>query len=114
VKVPEIFQVETPHGPGGLASVLNAMAEAGLVLEHVSTVRRDQAPEKAFDYTYLGRALADAAPTGQLLPDPLDVTVHVRVSRAVQAAGAAQGSLAAELRDAPRLPDVPDPESETT
>ena len=42
VKVPEIFQVETPHGPGCLASVLNAMAQAGLVLEHVSTVRRDQ------------------------------------------------------------------------
>jgi malate dehydrogenase (oxaloacetate-decarboxylating) len=42
VKVPEIFQVETPHGPGGVASVLNVMTEAGLVLEHVSTVRRDQ------------------------------------------------------------------------
>ena len=42
MKVSEIFQVETPHAPGGLASVLNVMAEAGLVLEHVSTVRRDQ------------------------------------------------------------------------
>jgi malate dehydrogenase (oxaloacetate-decarboxylating) len=42
VKVSEIFQVETPHAPGGLASVLNVIAEAGLVLEHVSTVRRDQ------------------------------------------------------------------------
>jgi hypothetical protein len=30
VKVPEISQVETPHGPGGLASVLNVMTEAGL------------------------------------------------------------------------------------
>ena len=40
VTVPEIFQVETPHGPGGLASVLNVMTEAGLVLEHASTVRR--------------------------------------------------------------------------
>jgi hypothetical protein len=80
VNVPEIFQAETPQGPGGLASVLNAMAEAA----------------------------------GQLLPDPLDVTVHERVSRAVQAAGAAQESLAAELRDTPRLPDAADPQSETT
>jgi len=42
VKVPEILQVETPHAPDGLASVLHAIAEAGLVIEHVSTVRRDQ------------------------------------------------------------------------
>jgi hypothetical protein len=42
VKVPEVFQVETPHAPDGLASVLHAIAEAGLVVEHVSTVRRDQ------------------------------------------------------------------------
>jgi hypothetical protein len=42
VKVPEIFQVETSHAPEGLASVLHAIAEAGLVVEHVSTVRRDQ------------------------------------------------------------------------
>jgi malate dehydrogenase (oxaloacetate-decarboxylating) len=42
VKVPEIFQVETPHTPGGLVSVLHVIAEADLVLEHVSTVRRDQ------------------------------------------------------------------------
>ena len=31
-------------------------------------------------------ALAAAAPAGQLLPDPLDLTVHQRISRAVQAA----------------------------
>jgi malate dehydrogenase (oxaloacetate-decarboxylating) len=42
MKVSEIFQVETPHAPGNLASVLNVIAEAGLVLEHVSTIRRDQ------------------------------------------------------------------------
>src|SRR5258708_1743279 len=29
-------------------------------------------------------ALAAAAPAGQLLPEPLDVTVHERVSRSVQ------------------------------
>jgi malate dehydrogenase (oxaloacetate-decarboxylating) len=60
------------------------------------------------------RALADVAPTGQLLPDPLDVTVHERVSRAVQAAGAAQESVAAEARHAERIPDVSDPQSEAT
>jgi hypothetical protein len=42
VKVPEIFQVEKPHAPDGLASVLHAIAEAGLMTEHLSTVRRDQ------------------------------------------------------------------------
>jgi malic enzyme len=31
------------------------------------------------------RALAAAALAGQLLPDPLDITVHERVSQAVQA-----------------------------
>src|SRR5579884_719648 len=42
MKISEIFQVETSHAPGNLASVLNVIAEAGLLLEHVSTVRRDQ------------------------------------------------------------------------
>jgi malate dehydrogenase (oxaloacetate-decarboxylating) len=42
MKVSEILQVETAHAPGNLASVLNVIAEAGLVLEHVSTIRRDQ------------------------------------------------------------------------
>ncbi len=42
MKIPEILQIETPHAPGSLASVLNVLAEAGLVLEHVSSVRRDQ------------------------------------------------------------------------
>ena len=42
MKVSEIFQVETAHAPGSLASVLHVIADAGLVLEHVSTVRRDQ------------------------------------------------------------------------
>jgi len=42
VKIPQILQVETPHSPGGLASVLNVIAQAGLVLEHVTSVRRDQ------------------------------------------------------------------------
>ena len=42
MKIAEIFQVETAHAPGNLASVLNVIAEFGLVLEHVSTIRRDQ------------------------------------------------------------------------
>ena len=42
MKVPEIFQVETSQAPDGLGSVLHEIAEAGLVVEHVSTVRRDQ------------------------------------------------------------------------
>ena len=42
MKIPEILQIETPHSPGSLASVLNVLAEMGLVLEHVSSLRRDQ------------------------------------------------------------------------
>jgi malate dehydrogenase (oxaloacetate-decarboxylating) len=42
VKVPEILQIETSQVPGTLASVLNVIAEAGLLLEPVSTVRREQ------------------------------------------------------------------------
>lgn len=42
VKIPEILQVETPHSPGALASVLNVLSDAELILEHVSCVRRDQ------------------------------------------------------------------------
>jgi malate dehydrogenase (oxaloacetate-decarboxylating) len=42
LKIPEILRVETSQVPGSLASVLNVIAEAGLVLEHVTTVRREQ------------------------------------------------------------------------
>ncbi len=42
MKVPEVFQVETPHELGSLTSVLNAITETGLVLKHLSTVRSDQ------------------------------------------------------------------------
>jgi hypothetical protein len=42
VKFPEVFQVETPCVLGKLASVLNAITETGLVLEHLSTLRSDQ------------------------------------------------------------------------
>jgi len=57
VKVPEIFQVETPQAPEGLASVLHAIAGAGTGVARVCLAIR-AAPEKAFDYTYLGRAVA--------------------------------------------------------
>ena len=42
MKIPEILQVETPHSPGALTEVLNVIAAAGLIPEHVSSVRRDQ------------------------------------------------------------------------
>lgn len=42
MKIPEIVQVETQQVPGSLASVLNVIAEAGLVLEHLTTLHRDQ------------------------------------------------------------------------
>jgi malate dehydrogenase (oxaloacetate-decarboxylating) len=42
VKVPEVFQVETPCVLGSLASVLNAVTGTGLVLEHLSTLGSDR------------------------------------------------------------------------
>ncbi len=42
MKVPEILQIETSQAPGSLASVLNAIADMGLLLEHLTTVRREQ------------------------------------------------------------------------
>ena len=41
MKVPEVFQVETPSVLGSLARVLNALTETGLVLEHLRTLRSD-------------------------------------------------------------------------
>jgi len=42
VKIPEILIVETVHQPGSLAKVLQVIADAGLTIEHLSAVRRDQ------------------------------------------------------------------------
>jgi len=42
VKIPEILIVETIHQPGSLASVLLVIAEAGLAIEHLTALRRDQ------------------------------------------------------------------------
>jgi len=61
------------------------------------------------------RALANAAPSGQLLPDPLDLTVHERVSRAVQTAitGAEQVSVRAADPHAAGPPQTDSPPSGT-
>ena len=42
MKIPEILMVETVHQPGSLARVLQVIADAGLVIEHLSAVRREQ------------------------------------------------------------------------
>lgn len=42
MKIPEILMVETVHQAGSLAKVLQVIAEAGLVIEHLSAVRREQ------------------------------------------------------------------------
>jgi malate dehydrogenase (oxaloacetate-decarboxylating) len=42
VKVPEILIVETIHQPGSLASVLQVIAEAGLTIDHLQALRREQ------------------------------------------------------------------------
>src|SRR2546421_7991690 len=42
MKIPEILMVETVHQPGSLAKVLMVIAEAGLAIEHLTALRRDQ------------------------------------------------------------------------
>ena len=42
MKIPEILIVETIHQPGSLAKVLQVIADAGLTIEHLVAVRRDQ------------------------------------------------------------------------
>jgi malate dehydrogenase (oxaloacetate-decarboxylating) len=42
MKIPEILLVETLHQPGSLAKVLQVIADAGLAIEHLTTLRRDQ------------------------------------------------------------------------
>ena len=42
MKIPEILQIETSHSPGALTEVLNLIAQAGLMPEHVNSVRREQ------------------------------------------------------------------------
>ena len=42
MKIPEILLVETVHQPGSLAKVLQVIADAGLAIEHLTALRRDQ------------------------------------------------------------------------
>jgi len=42
MKIPEILMVETIHQPGSLARVLGVIAEAGLIIDHINAVRREQ------------------------------------------------------------------------
>src|SRR6516165_1054205 len=42
MKIPEILIVETVHQPGSLARVLQVIADAGLTVEHLNALRRDQ------------------------------------------------------------------------
>ena len=42
MKIPEIIIVETIHKPGSLARVLQVIADAGLAIEHLSALRREQ------------------------------------------------------------------------
>jgi malate dehydrogenase (oxaloacetate-decarboxylating) len=42
MKIPEIIVVETVHKPGSLARVLSVIAEADLVIEHLTALRREQ------------------------------------------------------------------------
>ncbi|HTY92431.1 MAG TPA: malic enzyme-like NAD(P)-binding protein [Steroidobacteraceae bacterium] len=42
MKIPEIIIVEVLHEPGSLAKVLQVIAEEGLVLEHLTALRREQ------------------------------------------------------------------------
>ena len=42
MKIPEILIVETVHQPGSLAKVLHVIADAGLVIEHLTALKREQ------------------------------------------------------------------------
>jgi hypothetical protein len=42
VRVPKILMVEAVHQPGSLAKVLQAIAEAGLTIDHLQALRRGQ------------------------------------------------------------------------
>jgi malate dehydrogenase (oxaloacetate-decarboxylating) len=42
MKIPEILIVETVHQPGSLAKVLQVIADAGLTIEHLTALRREQ------------------------------------------------------------------------
>ena len=42
MRIPEILLIESQHKPGSLARILQVIGEAGVVVEHLNAVRRDQ------------------------------------------------------------------------
>ena len=42
MKIPEILMIETVHQPGSLAKVLQVIADAGLTIDHLQALRREQ------------------------------------------------------------------------
>ncbi|MGH8130543.1 MAG: ACT domain-containing protein [Steroidobacteraceae bacterium] len=42
MKIPEILVIETVHQPGSLAKVLQVIADAGLTIDHLQALRREQ------------------------------------------------------------------------
>ncbi len=42
MKIPEILMIETMHQPGSLARVLQVIADAGLTIDHLQALRREQ------------------------------------------------------------------------
>jgi malate dehydrogenase (oxaloacetate-decarboxylating) len=42
MRIPEILLIESEHKPGSLARILQVIGEAGVVVEHLNAVRRDQ------------------------------------------------------------------------
>jgi len=42
VKIPEILMIETVHQPGSLAKVLQVIADAGLTIDHLQALQREQ------------------------------------------------------------------------
>ncbi len=42
MKIPEILMIETIHQPGSLAKVLQVIADAGLTIDHLQAIRREQ------------------------------------------------------------------------
>ena len=42
MKIPEILIIESAHKPGSLGKILTVIGEAGIVVEHLNAIRRDQ------------------------------------------------------------------------
>ena len=42
MRIPEILLIESHHKPGSLAKILQVIGEAGIVVEHLNSLRREQ------------------------------------------------------------------------